>query len=40
MKTGLKAINNRMNHAEGWISDLKDIIVEITQSEEQTGNQI
>lgn len=32
MKTELKAMNNSMNNAEERISDLKDIIIEITRS--------
>ena len=35
MKAELKAMNSRMNNAEEWISDLKDRIMEITQSEQQ-----
>ena len=29
-----------MNNAEEWISDVEDRIMEITQSEQQTGNQM
>ena len=32
MQTELKEINSRMNNAEEWTSDLKDRIMEITQS--------
>ena len=32
MKTELKAMNNSMNNAEERISDLKDIIIEITKA--------
>ena len=32
MKTELKAMNNSMNNAEERISDLKDIIIEITEA--------
>ena len=35
MKAELKAMNSRMNNAEERISDLKDRIMEITQSEQQ-----
>ena len=36
IKTSLKAVNNRLNDAEKWISDLEDRVMEITQSEQQT----
>ena len=32
MKTELKAMNNSMNNAKERISDLKDIIIEITEA--------
>ena len=38
MKTELKAINSKLNNAEEQISDLKDRIMEITQSEQETGD--
>ena len=40
MKSELKALNSRMNNAGEWISDLENRIMEITQSGEQTENQI
>ena len=40
MQTELKAIKSRMNNAEERISDLEDRIMEITQSGEQTENQM
>ena len=40
MQTELKAIKTRMNNAEEWLSDLEDRIMEITQSGEQTANQM
>ena len=40
MKTELKALKSRMNNREERISDLKDRIMEITQSGQQTENQI
>ena len=40
MQTELKALKSRMNNAEEWISDLEDRIMEITQSGQQTGNQM
>ena len=39
-KAELKAVNNRMNNTEEWISDLKDRIMEITQSGQQIESQI
>ena len=39
MKAELKAMNSRMNNAEEWMSDLKDRIMEITQSEQQVEYQ-
>ena len=39
-KAELKAVNNRMNNTEEWISDLKDGIMEITQSGQQIESQI
>ena len=39
-KDELKAMNYWMNNAEKWISDLDDRIMEITQSEQQTENQM
>ena len=35
-----KALKSRMNHAEEQISDLEDRIMEITQSGQQTENQM
>ena len=40
MQTELKAIKSRMNNAEEQISDLEDRIMEITQSGQQTENQM
>ena len=40
MPTELKALKSRMNNAEEWISDLEDRIMEITQSGQQTENQM
>ena len=40
MQTELKALKSRMNNAEEWISDFKDRIMEITQSGQQTENQM
>ena len=40
MQTELKALKSRMNYAEEWISDLEDRIMEITQSRQQTDNQM
>ena len=39
-KAKLKAVNSRMNHAEKQISHLKDRIMEITQSGQETEYQI
>ena len=36
----LKALKRRMNNAEELISDMEDRIMEITQSEQQTENQM
>ena len=40
IQTELKAIKSRMKNAEEWISDVDDKIMEITQSAEQTENQM
>ena len=40
MQTELKAIKSRMNNAEERISDVEDKIMEITQSGQQTENQM
>ena len=40
MKTELKAIESIMNNAEEWIRDIEDRIMEITQSGQQTENQM
>uniref|UniRef100_A0A8D1GWR4 L1 transposable element RRM domain-containing protein n=1 Tax=Sus scrofa TaxID=9823 RepID=A0A8D1GWR4_PIG len=40
IQTELKAIKSRINNAEEQISDLEDIIMEITQSGQQTENQM
>ena len=40
MQTELKGLNSRMNNAEKQISDLEDRIIEITQSGQQTENQM
>ena len=40
MQTELKALKSRMNNAEEQISDLEDRIREITQSGQQTENQV
>ena len=39
-QTEQKAIKGRMNNAEEQISDLEDRIMEITQSGQQTENQL
>ena len=39
-QTELKPIKSRMNNAEEWISDMEDRIMEITQSGQQTENQM
>ena len=39
-KAEFKALNSRMNNTKGQISDLKDIIMEITQAGQQTESQI
>ena len=33
MKHRLEGINNRLDNAEKWISDLEDTVVKITQQE-------
>ena len=40
IQTELKAIKTRMNYVEEWISDMEDRIMEITQSGQQTENQM
>ena len=40
MQAELKALKNRMNNAEEQPSDLEDRIMEITQSGQQTENQM
>ena len=40
MQTELKALKSRMNNAEEQISDLEDRIMKITQSGQQTENQM
>ena len=40
MQTELKVIKTRMNNAEEWISDVKDKIMEITQSGQQTESKM
>jgi len=40
MNTKLKAMNSRRNNAEKWIRDLKEKIMEINQSGQQTESQI
>ena len=40
MEAELKALKSRMNDAEEWISDLEDRIMKITQSGQQTENQM
>ena len=40
MQTELKALESRMNNAKELISDLKDRIMEITQSGQQPENQM
>ena len=40
MKAELKVVDSRMNNAQGWVRDLKDRIMEITQSEQQTESQM
>ena len=39
-QTGLKALKGRVKSAEEWISDMEDSIMEITQSGQQTENQV
>ena len=39
-QTELRAVKTRMNNAEEWISDVEDRIMEITQSGQQTENQM
>ena len=40
MQTELKSLKSRINNAEEQISDLEDRIMEITQSGQQTENQM
>ena len=40
IQTELKAIISRMNNAEEWINDVEDRIMEITQTGQQTENQM
>ena len=40
MEPKLKAVNSKLNNAEDQTSDLEDIIMEITQSKQQTGSQM
>ena len=40
MQTEQKALKSRMNNAEKRTSDMEDKIMEITQSEQQTENQM
>ena len=40
MQTELGAVKTRMNNAEEQISDVEDRIMEITQSGQQTENQM
>ena len=40
MQTELRAVKTRMNNAEEWISDMEDRVMEITQSGQQTENQM
>ena len=40
MQTELRAVKTRMNNAEERISDMEDRIMEITQSGQQTENQM
>ena len=40
IKAELKAINNRMNNAEEWISDLEDSMMKITRLGQQTESQM
>ena len=40
MRAELKALKSKMSNAEEQISDLEDRITEITQSGQQTENQI
>ena len=39
-QTELRAVKTRMNNTEEWISDVEDRIMEITQSGQQTENQM
>ena len=40
MQAELKAMKSRINNAEEWISVLEDGIMEITESGQQTENQM
>ena len=40
IKMDIKAVKIRMNNAEEWINDVEDRIMEITQSGQQTENQM
>ena len=40
IETELRAVTTRMNNAEEWISDVEDRIMEITQTGQQTDNQM
>ena len=40
MKNTLERINGRLDDTEEWISDLKDGVLEITQSEQQKEKRI
>ena len=40
LQTELRAVKTRRNNAEEWISDVEDRIMEITQSGQQTENQM
>ena len=40
MKAELTTVNNRMNNAKEQISDQKDRIMEVTESEQKTESQM
>ena len=40
IKTELRAVKTRMNNGEKWSSDVEDRIMEITQTGQQTENQM
>ena len=40
VKNTLEGIDSRITEAEEWISDLEDIVVEITATEQNTGKRM